>query len=211
MTVRLELPSGAEPASLPPSASVEGNTIVCNLGSLDAGASRELSMGIKLGSAGENTLRMQCADDSDNTASAVAITQVQAIADLTLLVNDPIAPAPTNSEVIYELELTNRGSKAAENVRVIAQFSDGIEPSRADGPQYKIVPGQLFFDPIARVAAGQTIVLKVYATASASGMHRFRAEVRTDDADMRLVQEEATQFLEQTRRVASPMATGVVR
>ncbi len=136
---------------------------------------------------------------------------VQAIADLKLTVSDPIAPAPVGAEVLYELTLTNRGSKAAQNVAVIAQFSEGIEPTRAEGHEFRVIPGQLLFEPIPSAEAGQTLSLQVFAEANGGGMHRFRAEVRTDANDVRLVQEESTQFMNNVRRVASPMGNSVIR
>ena len=48
------------------------------------------------------------------------------------------------------------------------------------------------------------IELKVYAKAQTSGIHRFRAEVRTSEEAMRLVQEEATKYMNTVRRIASP-------
>ena len=90
--------------------------------------------------------------------------------------------------------ITNRGSKAARDVSVIAQFSDGVEPSDASGQAFRKIPGQIVFDPITEIAAGQTVELKVKAMADAAGSHRFRVEVRCDDIDTRLSAEETTKF-----------------
>mgnify|MGYP003676244801 CR=1 FL=1 len=108
----------------------------------------------------------------------------------------------------YELTLTNRGSKAATNVVVVAQFSDGIEPIRSEGHAARVVPGQALFETLPRLAAGETINLKVIAQAAAAGSHRFRVEVRSDDSQVRLVQEESTQYLESAGRIAKPAANG---
>ena len=135
---------------------------------------------------------------------------VEAIADLKLVVNDPIAPAPVGGTVTYEMSITNRGSRAATNVRAVAQFSDGIEPVQADGAQHRIVTGQVIFEPLARIEAGETKVLRVQAKAGAAGTHRFRAEVRSDESDLRLVQEETTQYLDSASRIATPSNSGKV-
>ena len=140
--------------------------------------------------------------------SAQASTQVAAITDLKLFVNDPIAPAPVGGEVVYELTLTNRGSKAASNVKVVAQFSEGIEPVRGEGQPARVIPGQTLFEPIGRIGAGETVRLKVIAQAAAAGTHRFRVEVRSDDSEVRLVQEESTQYLEGASRLAAPPTAG---
>ncbi len=68
----------------------------------------------------------------------------------------------------------------------------------------------MIFDPIARIEAGETKVLRVQAKASAAGTHRFRAEVRSDENDLRLVQEETTQYLESASRMARPIESNRV-
>jgi hypothetical protein len=207
----VKLPSGAKPVNLPPSARFENGEIRCTVGTIVAGASSDISFTARLQQQGANAFSLVCTDAADNLAKATSSTRVEAIADLVLLVSDPVAPAPVGAEVAYELTLTNRGSKAAKNVRVVAQFSNGIEPLRGEGPNFKIVPGQLFFDAIPSVEAGETIRLKVLANATEGGMHRFRAEVRTDEAQMRLVQEESTQYLDQISRTASLPGAGNIR
>ena len=94
---------------------------------------------------------------------------------------------------------------------VVAQFSNGIEPTRGEGQKSRIIPGQLIFEPIAVIEGGQTVRLAVFAQASGDGMHRFRVEVRTDATDVRLVQEESTRFIEGLRRIASPVITSPLR
>ncbi len=66
------------------------------------------------------------------------------------------------------------------------------------------MPGQVIFETIPRIAAGETVKLKVIAKASVNGVHRFRAEVRCEESDARLVEEESTRFLDSAGRVASP-------
>ncbi|GAB5404666.1 MAG: hypothetical protein Aurels2KO_28970 [Aureliella sp.] len=200
----LVLPAGAKLENAPPYVVRVGNEARWTIAKLAPGETQEIPMGVTFTQSGDNTLTLSCSDSSELSSRASATTAVEAVADLILLVNDPPAPAPIGSEVTYSLKLTNRGSKAAKDVKVITQFSDGIEPSRGSGMEYKIVPGQLFFEPIESIAAGETIELKVYAKAQTSGMHRFRAEVRTSEEAMRLVQEEATKYMNTVRRIASP-------
>lgn len=200
----LKLPRGARPASLPYGSVLTGSDLKWTVDRLAPNEQKEFRFQIDLAQEGENPVGIHFAANSGETSQSSAATLVQAIADLKLLVSDPVAPAPVGSEVVYELNLTNRGSKAAHNVRVVAQFSKGIEPTRSGGHGYRVVPGQVFFDPIGTVAAGQTVKLQIFALAETDGMHRFRAEVRTDDESIRLVQEESTQYLDTQMRIASP-------
>ncbi len=108
---------------------------------------------------------------------------------------DPVAPAPVSENVTYELVIHNRGARPAREVTVIAQFSDGIEPVAFTGETAQLVPGQVLFEPIAEIGAGEKVTLTISAIASVSGMHRFRAEVQCDNGETQLVQEESTRFL----------------
>ncbi len=202
----LQLPEGAGLVSAPPGAVLSGRELAWRIDKLIAGGSEQFAVQLKLTADGANPLALQCSGPGYVSTSAAAVTQVESITDLKLFVNDPIAPAPVGSEVVYELTLTNRGSKAATNVKVIAQFSDGIEPTRGEGHAARVVPGQTLFEPLPRLAAGETVDLKVFAKAAASGTHRFRVEVRADESEVRLVQEESTQYLEPVSRMAAPMA-----
>jgi len=92
------------------------------------------------------------------------------------------------------MTITNRGKKTAEDVFVIAQFSDGIEPTRVEGHTGKLVPGQVLFDPIPKIEPGEERTLTITAEASKSGNHRFRASVRCQGSEDDLLKEESTRF-----------------
>lgn len=200
----MRLPVGAKLINLPNDTQLADGVLSWDVGEVAPGAAADLPMQLCLLSEGENELTVECRSASGLTANCVSKTIVKAVSDLKLFVTDPIAPAPIGSEVIYELTLTNRGSKAATGVRVIAQFSEGIEPVRGEGTKSRVVPGQVIFEPLQRIEPGETVKLKVVALADDMGTHRFRAEVRTDDTSVRLVQEASTAFLEGVGRIAAP-------
>jgi uncharacterized membrane protein len=197
------LPPGTELLSGPAGAATQGDRLTWTIPGMQPGATENIVLQLKLTQAGENEFQFQCTADSGPAVNLQATTVVEAVADLKLVVDDPVAPAPVGGEVVYELQLTNRGAKAATNVKVVAQFSEGIEPTRAEGHGFQLVPGQVFFEPIPVVAAGQEVVLRVFAKADAGGTHRFRAEIRSDESEVRLVQEESTQYLDVVRRTAA--------
>ena len=60
-------------------------------------------------------------------------TKVESLADLKLVVNDPQGPIQVGEETTYEICISNRGTKAATEVQVLAQFSEGIEPVNVEG------------------------------------------------------------------------------
>ncbi len=199
----ITLPPDCTAVELPADATLQNGSIVWDLAQLRPASASELSFSLSFAREGDNRVSVHCTSTSGAPVQCASVTMVKAVSDLKLFVTDPVAPAPVNGEVQYELKLVNRGSKAAEQVSVIALFSKDIEPTRAEGQKSQILTGQVRFQPITRVEPGQTITLKVYAQAATAGMHRFRAEVRTAEADVKLVQEQSTEYMETIRRTAS--------
>jgi hypothetical protein len=131
-------------------------------------------------------------------------TVVESIADLELSVKEPQAPATVGTPVVYEIQLVNRGSKTAERVRVIAQFSEGIEPLKIDGNTGRIVPGQALFEEVAAIQPNQTMTLKVICQASRNGVHRFRVAVQSPTSQEDLLEEGSTRFVGGVTKSSKP-------
>ena len=144
--------------------------------------------------AGISRVEVAASAEDDLTASAVAVTQVESVANLALEVKDPGAPVPVGEETVYEIRVRNRGTKDAEGVEVIGYFSRGIEPTGAEGGANRIASGQVVFMPIPTITPGTEIVLKIRARAEAPGNHVFRAEMYCKALGSRLVSEEVTLY-----------------
>ncbi len=164
------------------------------VGRLAAGEERIYRFFCQLNQPGEARFDIAVRNDRDLETTNSLVTRVESIADLKMTINDPASPVPVGEDVLYEIEIVNRGSRAANQVQVIAQFSDGIEPVAVEGSPAELVPGQAVFAPIAHVDPGQTITLKVKARADREGSHIFRAELRCNDPEYRLVAEDTTTF-----------------
>lgn len=194
MEAELRLPMGVTYVSGLPQATVQGDRLVWKIDAIQAGAVREYDLVCRMDRTGDMVIGFNCNGSASGRASVSIETRVEAIADLVLSISDPIAPAPVNTDVVYEMTILNRGSKAAEDVQIIAQFSTGIEPLRVEGHSGEISTGQALFNPISRIEPGTTTRLKVIAKADRAGDHRFRAEVRYGDTSH--VAEEATMYME---------------
>ena len=170
-------------------------TMAWQLGTLAANAERKFEFTCRLVTAGEKVVQVSAESDLTNMVSSSAMTDVTGIADLKLIVNDPQGPQMVGEEVAYEVQILNRGSKVAEQIKLVTQFSDHIEPVRVTGGRAEIVPGQALFRSLQRLQPGEQVTVKVFAKASVVGNHRFRAELTSQDPETQLVQEEMTRFL----------------
>lgn len=200
----IELPDGIEVLELPQGYALTANQIRWTLASIPSDSQFTLPIRCRLNRSGNHALVFHARSAKDLNLQARITTVVESIADLELSVKEPQAPAPVGTPVVYEIQLVNRGSKAAENVRVIAQFSDGIEPLKVEGHAGRIVPGQALFEEVAAIQPNQTMTLKVICQASKNGVHRFRAAVQSPTSQEDLLEEGSTRFVGGATKSSKP-------
>lgn len=193
------IPDGLSVDQLPEGATVVGKEIRWKVATINALESKDFKFLLQANEASEAKLRFEARSAGNGTTLANVVAVIDPIIDLTLSVIDPIAPAPVGQEVQYDMVILNRGSRPARAVKVVAQFSNGIEPIRAEGVMGKLVPGQVIFDSIDTIGPGQQITLRVVAQAAEAGVHRFRAELQCEDGETQLIEEESTRYLATSR------------
>ena len=164
------------------------------VGALAPGQSRSYEMFCQLDTSGDLQLEVGARGKGDLAASNACITTVETIADLVLTVADLKGPLPTGEAVPYTVSIRNRGSKAATGVNLVMQFSEGIEPKAAKGLTHQIVPGKVMFSSIEQIDPGQEMNFEITAEALKSGTHIFRAQVTSDDSDVREIAEGTTRY-----------------
>ncbi len=152
---------------------------------------------------GAGNLSCTVQSDGGGVAKIDAPVTIESVSDLKLTVVDPTAPAPVGQDVTYDLVIVNRGTRPATGVKLLAQFSSGIEPVRVEGATAQLLPGQVVFDPIATIGPGDQITLRVFAQASEPGVHRFRAELDCEEGETQLIEEESTRYLATSRTESS--------
>jgi uncharacterized repeat protein (TIGR01451 family) len=190
------LPHGAQYASSSRNGQIDeqGRKLIWRLESLVPDAEDGFTVTCDLREAGNNRLAVVAAAEGDVNAAAEAMTFVEALADLVLEVTDPAGPISVGTDVVYQMEVNNRGTKEAEDVKVFAYFSHGIEPVEADGAPNQILPGQVAFETIPSLGAGEKVKLTIKARAETPGNHVFRGEVQCATLGAPLVEQETTHF-----------------
>ncbi|MFM9068479.1 MAG: CARDB domain-containing protein [Planctomycetota bacterium] len=204
--LNVALPAGAKLVATTEGARAANGSLQWRIGAMPAGIERVFEIQCEMSAAGENRLDARVTAATGLNATGNAITEVQALADLKLTVDEPKGPRSVGEEVVYELTIVNRGTKAAEDVNVVVQFSSGVEPLAADGGPAELAAGQVVFEPISRLASGQKTVLKVKARAEKAGSHRFRVQVSCDNSETQLVSEGTSRFFGGAANSARPLA-----
>lgn len=205
----LTLPAGMRFVSSPQTHQTSDSKITWQLDEVPAGGQMVVTFVVLIARAGAGRIEAQCTAQGGLTASASAVVQGEATASLTLTVEEPTGPVAVGSDAHYAISIHNRGTAAAEQVDVVMYFSHGIEPVAAEGARHRIGPGQVVFDVLPQIPAGQTVTLKVRARAEAPGNPIFRVEVRSQAASAHLVREGTTRFYGETAKpsaVAAPAA-----
>jgi len=195
ISVAAVLPPGAKYISSAGGKYVESeNKVVWSVASLRPGSEQEVELRCTLAAPGANRVQVLATAATDLADSSATITNVEALADLKLEVTDPPGPLAVGEEMVYEVHIRNRGTKAAENVDVAGFFSHGVEPINAQGGAHDLGPGQVVFKPIAAIPAGGEVVLRIKARADQPGNHVFRAEVNCASVGAKLASEQTTMF-----------------
>jgi len=116
-------------------------------------------------------------------ASSNGTFMAEAVVELDLVVQKPNGPIELGQEVTYTIEVTNIGTKAAEEVEISMMFDERLEPTAVAGREAKSTPnGQVFFEKIPTILPKQTEIVKVSVEAKGIGTAQIRAEVIRADA-----------------------------
>ena len=199
VTISTTLPTGAKYLGGIDGAQFASGVLKWKPGLLPPETQRTFDIRCQLNAAGAHRVVAQAIGPRTGAVAHEAETTVEAVSNLKLAVNDPAGPAPTGQEVTYEVQLMNRGSLAAKNVKLVMQFSEGLEPSTVEGAEARLVPGQVLFETLPELAAGEQVVVHIKAKAGKEGSHRFRVEVVSADNDTRLVSEGTSRFFTDVR------------
>jgi hypothetical protein len=204
VTVVAGIPVGVEYTPGQDGGVVQTDGVAWRVGALAPRDERTFSFICTMHEEGDKEFVLEARAAGDLKTTATALTRVEALADLKLVVNDPPGAIPVGKEVTYEVKVINRGTKAASGVEISAFFSEGIEPTAADGIPARLAPGQVTAGPVQTLEAGAEVVLKIKAKADQPGTHIFRAVVQCANPETRLAAEDTTRFFGAGPGSASP-------
>ena len=179
-----------------------------SLGTLDSGDVRNYRVALQLEGDGKVQFELGARAAGDIASVGPVATVIETLEDVVLSIDEPKGPQPMGEEIEYTIHVRNRGSRAANNLNLVMNFSDGIEPTSASGHQFQLGVGQVVFKAIEKIAAGEEVVVKVQAKAAAPGTHIFRAQLTGENDETREMSEGTTRFYgDQTSSQPAPSQT----
>ena len=197
LVAKLKLPNGTKVTDADEAGKAVGNTVVWNLGSLQAGDTKQLSAKVK----GIQIMKVKATAEAKafaaSTVTTSMSTDVQGIPALLLKVddiNDPVAVGETET---YKVYVTNTGSLAATGITVVCKLEDTMQYKSSDGPTKGALNGkQVVFGKLKTLEVGKTAVWTVVVKALKEGDVRFGAFVKCDQLQSQVSEYESTNFYE---------------
>jgi len=126
----------------------------------------------------------------DQREETVAIEGLAAINFQLSDVNDPVEAGGQTS---YEIRVTNQGTKAANNIRVVAVAPGEMKPVSAEGPvRYKIDGQRIVFEPLKQLGPKSDATLTVKVKTLEPGDLRMQVQITTDEIREPITKEEST-------------------
>jgi len=171
---------------------LSGGLITWNLGTLEAGASRTLTVDSICNQKGtfRNTViaKSYCAEAS--AECSMVVSGVPAILLECVDVEDPIQ---VGQNITYIITILNQGTEVGTNVVIECEFPPEERYLSAEGPTKHSSTGQIVrFEPIPVLAEKESKTYRVVGTGTGTGDVRFRVRLTSDQVSPAVNEEEST-------------------
>jgi uncharacterized repeat protein (TIGR01451 family) len=155
--------------------------------------------------AGQLTHKVEATGDRNTKASGECVTTVEGIPGLRMELVDNADPVAKDGEITYEIKVTNTGTKADSNIKIVCDLPKELQFVSCSGPtkggvqqlvmtsypaQYG--PPWVEFDPISDLAPKTEAVFTVKVKGTATGDVRFKAIMTSKHLTTPVTKEEST-------------------
>ncbi len=118
---------------------------------------------------------------------------IEGLAALNFQLSDASDPIEVNGQNVYEVKVTNQGTKAASNVQLVALLPPEMKAVSAEGPvRYRIEGQRIVFEPLKQLGAKAEATYKVTTQALQPGDLRLQVQISTDEIREPITKEEST-------------------
>jgi len=115
---------------------------------------------------------------------------VEGLAALTFEVTDLQGLIEVGGETTYEIVVANKGSKAAENVQVVAIMPPGMRALSGQGETRHTIQGErVIFSPLPQLAPKAETIFRIQAQGIRPGDQRVRVQIETDELQQPITKE----------------------
>ena len=195
-SVKVNLPQGSRVTSSSDGA-VEGSSDVSwAIGALEPGEKRTLNLGLISGVSGTIVSEAKANGYCSEEVTATARTEVRGLPALLLELKDESDLIIVGEPVAYNISITNQGSAADQNVRLVCNVEDGIEIIEAGGDAQATVTGRtVTFADVPSLAPGEVVSFKVTVKSSREQRSHFQISMSSADMTRAVTETESTRFV----------------
>ena len=191
------IPSGVTAVKASDGGKASGSSVMWNIGTLAAGATRTVSISYTPTAAGtvSNTVKATavCAEG----VSASAKTTISGIAAILLEVVDIEDPIEVGNTETYVITATNQGSAVDTNIKIVCTLEDNEQYVSSSGATRGSVMGNIVtFEPLPSLAPKAKATWRVTVKAVKAGDVRFTAAMNSDQLTRPVQETEATHLYE---------------
>jgi uncharacterized repeat protein (TIGR01451 family) len=146
---------------------------------------------------GNQPLRVEAKADLGLAVAGEQVVEVMQSAELLHTVKDADDVIEVGSETSYVVKVSNVGTKAATNVRVVAMLPPEIQGTAGEGPTRAAGDAsRIEFEPLATLNPQEEVTFKVIAKGVAAGDHIIRVQLSSDEWPTPVTREESTRVYE---------------
>ena len=146
--------------------------------------------------AGQQAIRLRGTAQKGLSVEKEQPITVEGIAAVLFNVNTSTNPIQVGGTTKYEVHVSNKGSKASSNVRLVVELPPQLEATSADGPTRAAPPdsaGRVTFDALCGPAPKAEATYAIAVKATKAGDLRARFQLQTDEMQSPITKEEGTQ------------------
>jgi uncharacterized repeat protein (TIGR01451 family) len=176
-----------------------GERISWTVGDLAPGAVKKVEFEGICSQPGLLSHRADAAGDRGTKAAADCATKVEGIPALRMEMVDSIDPVEKGGETVYEIKVTNTGTKSDSSVQIVCELPKEFEYISASGPTKgtKSSSGTpavqtVTFDPISELPPKTEAVFKVKVKTIGTGDVRFKTVMTSKHLTTPVLKEEST-------------------
>lgn len=191
--VIVKVPPGAAVVRTSPEATVAGGTISWELPNLETNVVKELAARFLLGEPGTLVAVGAATGDQAKAVTCTCETRVVGLPALLIDAVDAEDPVEVGQDVAYTIKITNQGTAACTNMRLVCTLPENEEYVSGSGPTgVKAQARTVTTEPMAAFAPKSVASWRVVVKAREAGEARLKVNLWADEFEKPIFEEEPT-------------------
>jgi uncharacterized repeat protein (TIGR01451 family) len=170
-------------------------TVSWFVGEIGAGQSREMSVDVQAANPGDFVHEVSVQAARGLKASHRQPVKIEGLSAIHLSVVDLQDPVEIGGETIYEVRITNTGTKTETDIKLICEVPDKMQFKGATGPTgYTPIGNVIDFAPLPQLGPRSDAVYRITVKATTAGIANFKSRITSAILVEPVHKEEATRI-----------------